>query len=186
MKTVRKEMLCVPALAIALLVSGCGYTLVGRASNIPEDIEKVYVEPLANATQRLQVEQILTAAISDEMVTRRRFEIVNSAEGADAILRGTVLSFTVRPVTFGAGQGNLNEGLAASFEVSINADMRFERPAVGGEDPEVVWKNSRYVFRADYQLEGETGVYFDRENIAIEEISESFAKTLVTDLLEGF
>lgn len=168
-------------LTLGLAVTGCGYTLVGRASNLPEDVRRVHLEPLKNATTRPQVEQILTSAISTELLTRRRFEVVNTPEEADAILRGTVLSFTVRPVSFDA------QGLAQSLEISIAADMKFQRrPGPAGEEGEVIWANSRYVFRQDYPLEEEGVAYFDRENIAIEETSQDFAQTLLTDLLEGF
>jgi len=168
-------------LAAAALTAGCGYNLVGRASTIPEDIQAIYVEPLVNETQRLQVEQILTDAIIDELVTRRRFKVENSAGAADAILRGKVLTFGVRPLTFDS------DGLADNFEISITADMRFERPPGPGENKgEVVWANARYLFREDYPLEGEDAAYFDRENLAIRETSVRFAETLVTDLLEGF
>jgi len=164
----------------AAMLNGCGYALVGRASNIPEDIKKIYVQPLENATARSQVEQILTRAISDELLTRRRYETVNSAAESDAVLSGTVLSFTVRPVTFDP------DGLATSFEIMISADMKFQRRPTGDEEAETLWSNSRYSFRQDYPLEEAETAYFDRENIAIESTSKDFARTLVTDLLEGF
>ena len=165
----------------AVIASGCGYALVGQASNLPEDVRTVYVESLENQTPRQEVEQILTQAILDEMVTRRRFEVVNDAASADAILRGKVTSFAVRPVTFDS------DGLANNFEITIDADMRFERPPRGGAvEPEVIWKNARYRFREDYPLEDPGVSFFDRETLAIEETSEQFAETLVTDILEGF
>ena len=168
-------------LLAAVTVAGCGYNLVGRASNIPEDIEVVYIEPLVNGTQRTQVEQILTQAISDELVTRRRFTVANSAAGCDATLRGRVVTFGVRPLTFD------DDGLADNFEISITVDMKLERPPkLGDDEGEVIWSNSRYVFRQDYPLESGSAGYFDRENLAITETSERFAETLVTDLLEGF
>jgi len=175
------RLLCA-ALTLLLFAQGCGYSLVGRASNIPEDIRQIYVEPLVNQTSRQQVEQIITQAIIDELVTRRRFEVTNTLGEADAILRGKVLTVAVRPVTFDAA------GLADNFEISINADMRFERPPADElTEPEVIWKNSRYVFRQDYPLENAGGLgFFDRENLAIEETATRFAETLVPDLLEGF
>ncbi len=167
--------------AAAALAAGCGYTLAGRASNLPEDIRTIYVQTLTNETPRPQVEQILTQAISSELVTRRRYNLVNSAGEADAILSGRVLSFNVRPLTFD------QDGLATNFEIVITADMKFARtPGAGEEEGEVVWSNSRYVFREDYPLEEADVPYFDRENVAIEETSEQFAETMVTDLLEGF
>ena len=172
----------VAVLSAAALTAGCGYSLVGRASTIPSDVRTVYIEPLVNSTQRAQVEQILTQAISDEMITRRRnFTVVSDRQGADAVLRGTVVSFGVRALTFDA------DGLANNFEITITADMRFERPPMPGEDEgEQIWSSSRYFFREDYPLEDDGAAYFDRENLAIEETSVRFAESLVTDLLEGF
>ena len=168
-------------ITLAAVVTGCGYTLAGKASNIPEDVREVYVEPLENETSRSQVEQILSQAIIDELVTRRQFTVINERDGADAILRGSVLEFSVRPVTFDA------TGLANNFEITIAADMSFQRPLAAGQDePEVIWSNPRYVFREDYPLEDDAANYFDRENLAIEETSVRFAETMVTDLLEGF
>lgn len=167
--------------AVALVLSGCGYALVGKASNIPEDIRKVYVEPMENRTSRSQVEQILTQSIVDEMVTRRRFEVINEEGDADAVLKGTVVDFQVRPVAFDSG------GLATDYEIQITTDMLFQRPPRDGEvEGEVIWKNARYLFREDYPLEEGDAGYFDRENLAIEETASGFAETLVTDLLEGF
>ena len=169
-------------LVAAALLAGCGYTLVGQASNIPDDVRRVYVEPLINGTQRAQVEQILTQALSDEMITRRRnFTVSSDLADADAILRGRVVSFDVQALTFDA------DGLANNFEITITADMRFERPPKAGEvEGEVIWSSSRYFFREDYPLEDDGTAYFDRENLAIEETSVNFAKSMVTDLLEGF
>ena len=168
-------------LGLALALTGCGYHLAGRASNLPEDIKSIYVQTLVNETPRSQVEQILTQALSDELLTRRRFEVVNSATEADAILSGKVKSFAVRPLTFDA------DGLADNFEITITADMKFARPLRAGESEEqIVWSNARYVFREDYPLEDASATYFDRENLAIEETSVQFAETMVTDLLEGF
>ncbi|MEM9553269.1 MAG: LptE family protein [Acidobacteriota bacterium] len=169
-------------LGLALLVlGGCGYALVGQASNLPEDVRDIYVEPLENKTPRSQVEQILTEAVIDELVTRRRFSVVNERSEADAILRGSIVDFRLRPLTFDA------TGLASDFEITITADMRLERqPEPGDEAGEVLWENSRYVFREDYPVSDTGLTFFDRENLAIEETAEPFAETLVTDLLEGF
>ena len=167
---------------VALVLTGCGYSLVGKTTNIPADVQEVYVETLINATPRQQVEQILTQAILEELVTRRAFTLVDSAADADAQLTGKVMSVALRPVSFDA------QGLADNFEVVINADMRFERTTRGAEtEPEIIWQNSRYVFREDYPIDvGETVNYLERETEAIEETASNFAKTLVTDLLAGF
>jgi outer membrane lipopolysaccharide assembly protein LptE/RlpB len=166
------------ALGLLLLtLTGCGYALVGRASsNVPEDVREVYVRPLENRTQRTQVEQALTRAIANEMVTRNRFSVVGGTEGADAELSGAVVGFDVRPVSFDAS------GRATQYEIVVIAQIAFKRL---GTD-EVLWNNDRYVFRESYEVEATETAYFDREDEAIEDAAERFAETMVSDLLEGF
>ena len=163
--------------ALLLALSGCGYALVGRGSNVPEDVKAVYIQPLVNQTQRQQVEQSLTQAIATELVTRQRFSIVGSEAQANAEIVGAVTGFTVTPVTFDA------TGRANEYEIAITAQITFKRVGTEGK---VIWKSDRYTFRENYPVETSSAEYFDREDQAIELASERFAETLVTNLLEGF
>ncbi len=168
-------------LATGLALSGCGYTLVGRASNIPEDIGRVFLQPFENRTTRIEVEQFLTQAIADELVTRARFELVATEGEADAVIRGSVTSFRVAPITF------TSDGRAQEYELAIIADVSFRRVSSPTEEEgEVIWANDRYQFKESYEVESADSDFFDRENIAIEDSAERFADTMVTDLLEGF
>jgi outer membrane lipopolysaccharide assembly protein LptE/RlpB len=162
--------------ALLLTLSGCGYALVGRGSNIPEDVKEVYIQPLENRTQRSQVEQALTRSIADELVTRQRFAVVGSPDGADAVISGAVVGFGATPVTFDTS------GRATEYEISITAQIAFKR--TGEEKP--LWSNDRYNFRQTYPVEATEAGYFDREDEAIEEAAQRFAETMVSDLLEGF
>lgn len=169
------------ALAAGLGLGGCGYTLVGKASNIPEDIRRVFLQPFENQTTRVEVEQFLTQAIADELVTRPRFELVATEGEADAVIRGSVTAFRAAPITF------TSDGRAQEYELAIIADVSFQRiPSATGEDGEVIWANDRYQFKESYEVESADSDFFDRENLAIEDSAERFADTMVTDLLEGF
>lgn len=163
-------------LSAATLLGGCGYSLVGRASNIPPEVRAVHLAPFENATQRVNVDQILTRAVTDELVTRQRFSVVPTSEGSDAELTGKVTSFDVRPVTFDADRR------ATEYEITITAAVTLKQ-----RDPErVLWGNDRYQFRDSYQLEASELGFLDRETPAIEATAKKFAETMVTDLLEGF
>jgi outer membrane lipopolysaccharide assembly protein LptE/RlpB len=164
-------------LAGVLTLLGCGYRLVGTASTIPPEIHKVYLKPLENATGRVLVDQILTRAVADELVTRQRFEVLSSPEGADGEIDGTVTAFSVRPVSFDS------DGRATEFEISITAKVLFKQLV---PEEKALWQNDRYNFRDSYQLEASELGYFDRETPAIEATAKKFAETMVTDLLEGF
>jgi outer membrane lipopolysaccharide assembly protein LptE/RlpB len=164
--------------ASALTVLGCGgYALVGRAQNLPDDVRRIYVQPLENRTDRSQLDQFLTGALVDELLRRPRFTVVSSAGEADAELVGLVNNFSVVPVSFDA------EGRATDYELLIQANIAFRRT-----DPEqtVLWQNDQYFFRQNYQLNVTALGYFDQEDPAIREVAGRFAETVITDLLEGF
>ena len=91
-------------------------------------------------------------------------------------MSGKISGFQVTPVTFD------NEGLASEYEIQISASMEFRR--VGSD--EILWRNQAYIFRENYELEEDEASFFDRENVAIEQVAIIFAKTLLTDLMEGF
>ena len=169
------RMIVCAALACVAL-SGCGYNLVGRGSTVPPDIHAVFLKALDNKTQRQQVDQVLTQAVAKELVTRKRFTVVNEESSADAEISGSVVGFTVTPVTLDA------EGRATQYEISITAQVKFRRI----KDDKVLWSNDRYNFRASYDVPVSNTAYFDREILAIEEVAPQFAQTMVSDLLEGF
>lgn len=161
--------------ASVLILSGCGYALVGRGSNLPEDIQEVYLRPLENRTPRSQVEQELTRAIADELVTRQRFAVVGGPEGADAELSGAVVFYGATPITFDPS------GRATEYEIALTAQISFKRT---GSD-QVIWSNDNYTFRETYEIAADAN-YVDLEDEAIQEAAERFAETMVSDLLEGF
>jgi len=163
-------------LAVALSAAGCGYSLVGRATNIPPEVKIVYLAPFENQTQRVNVDQILTRAVNDELVNRQRFSVVSAKEGSDAELIGTVSSFDVRPVTFDSDRRG------TEYEITITAAVSLKQ----FEPERVLWQNDRYQFRDSYQLEASELGYLDRETPAIEATAKKFAESMVTDLLEGF
>jgi len=163
--------------ALLLALTGCGYALVGRGSNIPEDVKSVYLQPLENRTQRQQVEQSLTRAIADELVTRQRFAVVSSEAQANAEIIGAVTGFGVTPVTFD------QTGRATEYELAITAQITFKRV---GNEGKVIWKSDRYTFRESYPVPTTGTAYLDLEDATIQRASQRFAQTLVTDLLEGF
>ncbi len=172
---------CQGWMAVLLLLtglSGCGYALVGRGSNLPEDIQSVYIEPLTSRSNKALVEQILGTAIAEEMVLRQRFELASNEADSDAVLEGEILSVRLTPITFGGA------GFATEYEISVRAFILLRRT---DEEETILWANPEYDFRENYELdlEGDTGI-FEREVTAIEDISSKFARSLISDLLEGF
>lgn len=169
----------VATVVLAILVASltaCGYALVGRGTNIPEDVQNIYLSPFENRTQRQQLDQFVTEAIAGELVKRRRFNLVAERGGAHADLSGEVSRFGLTPISFD------DQGRATEYEISITAKVVFKR--IGSD--EILWKNDHYLFRQAYEVDtGEAG-FLDREEDAIREAAGRFAETMVSDLLEGF
>jgi outer membrane lipopolysaccharide assembly protein LptE/RlpB len=166
------------ALALAAMVStlaGCGYHLAGRNVFLPERIQVIGVPPLANETPRAELEQRISEQLLDEFL-RRGFRTVAGRETANAVLEGAITGYHRVPVTFSA------RGRATRQEITITARVRLVE-----SDPEtILWSQENFVFRGQYDIEESEQEFFDREILAIEDIAEDFAESVVTSILEGF
>jgi outer membrane lipopolysaccharide assembly protein LptE/RlpB len=159
-----------------LLLTGCGYSLVGRSSTLPPSIKVIRFQTLVNQTPRVGVEQRLSREIVRELASRGRFSVQPDAAGADAELSGAVTGFVLYPVAFDQA------GRARQYQVRITARIAFKTmPA-----EKTLWENPSYAFQDDYTFSTSAASYVDRENEVIDRVSERFAESLVSSLLEGF
>lgn len=164
--------------AAMLLLSGCGYALVGRSQNLlPPSVKTIQVPAFVNRTTRVELEQRVTQAVAEEFVSRGRLRLATQAKEADVILRGSIDSFAIYPVGFN------EQGRATQYQVAITAAIELVDHRA---DDKVLWKNDQYRFTENYQVNLESTDAFDQESRAIREIAVRFAETLVTNLLEGF
>jgi outer membrane lipopolysaccharide assembly protein LptE/RlpB len=166
-------------LAALLLAAGCGYRLAGRgsmASVLPEGADTIGVPILRNDTEQPEIEQRVTEALIDELIRRGKIRAIPGVQGADILLEGVITSYNTQPVTFTPG------GRFERVEVRITASIRL----VQASPEEILWSQSHYVFREQYDVPESPLAEFDREIVAIDEISEDFARSVVTSILEGF
>lgn len=165
------------ALGLAAALSGCGYALVGSArGTLPESVRTLHVPAFVNDTARVGLEQRITEAVLRELSARARLSPVSSREGADAELKGRLLSYTAQAVRFdGAGR-------ALEFEILVTAKVTL----VERSTEKVLFENPSFVYRQPYTVPSTAGGYLDVETAAIETLARPFARSLVTTILEGF
>ena len=163
-------------LGFLLLLGGCGYALVGHSNFLDPAIRTIEVPTFINRTTRVELEQRVTQAVSEEFVSRGRLQLVKDAKQAHVILRGSIDSFNITPIAF-------EQGRATRYQISITANI--ELLDHRNED-KVLWKNDQYRFTESYEVNPGTTDAFDQETRAIQEIAVRFAEGLVTNLLEGF
>ena len=165
-------------LLLVIELTSCGYHLVGTTSFLPEDIETLHVENFVNQTKWVDMDQRLMEALTLEWVRRRRLRLVDSPEQADVVLSGTIQQLAVIPVSYDE-QGRANE-----YQMSLQAMVQLKD--VRGEEPQVLWEDKAFSRRTSYAVDPVAVNYFDRQNIAMTELSADFASALVTAVLEGF
>ena len=164
------------ALALASSI-GCGYHTAGHAVTLPANVQTIAIPAFVNQTQTYKIEQRLTAAVVREMVTRTHYRILNGpSDSADAILRGTVTSTSTSPLTYDSQTGR-----ASSALVVVTA-----RVVLTDREGKVLYQNPSYLFRDEYEVSRELSSFFEEESPALERLSREFARTLVSNVLEGF
>lgn len=165
--------------AFLLLLSGvgCGYHTAGHAARLPADLHTVAIPAFDNRTSTYRVEQVLTQAVVREFITRTRYRVVNVNGGsADAVLRGTVVSTNIAPVTYDSQTGR-----ASSAVVTIGMKI-----SLVDRHGKVLYENPSYSFREQYQISRELSSFFQEESPAIERLARDFARTLVSNVLEAY
>jgi hypothetical protein len=167
------------AVLAASAAVGCGYTLVGRGSFLPDNIKRIAFPTFRNSTPRVGLEQRLSAAVARELASRGRFSVSPKSGDGDAELSGDITGFSLVPVAAD------NLGHATQYQIQISAKVALATIP----DGKVIWKNDSYVFRENYDIAG-GGVgssnFSDLENVAIDAEAGRFAQSLVTSILEGF
>jgi outer membrane lipopolysaccharide assembly protein LptE/RlpB len=168
-----------PALALCCLffTVSCGYHTAGHSSQLPESVQTIAIPAFKNETLNYRIEQMLTASVVREFTTRTRYHIVNDAgDDADATLRGTVLSTAATPLTYDTATGR-----AASVLIVVSMKVTFT-----DRNGKVLYQNPAYLFREQYEVSQDLATFFEEDSPAFRRLSQDFARTLVSNILEGF
>ena len=175
MKMGRRLQMSVVALLV-LVLGSCGYHTAGKATRIPADVRTLAVPAFVNQTQTYRIEAVLTEAVVREFNTRTRYRIVTDPDGADAILRGTVTNTQLAPVTYDSDTGR-----ASTAVVTVNMKV-----VLTAKDGRVLFENSNFVYREQYQISRELSSFFEEQGPAVQRLSQDFARTLVSNVLEMY
>ena len=164
-------------LLLLVFALSCGYHTAGHAVQLPADVKTIAVPAFKNETLTYRIEQMLTASVVREFTTRTRYRILNtSSDDADATLRGTVLSTAASPLTYDTATGR-----AASVLVVVSMSV-----TLSDRHGKVLYQNPAYLFREQYEVSQDLNSFFEEDSPAFRRLSNDFARTLVSNILEGF
>jgi outer membrane lipopolysaccharide assembly protein LptE/RlpB len=164
-------------LILLFFTAGCGYHTAGHVVQLPQDVKTIAIPAFKNETPTYRVEQMLTASVVREFTTRTHYRILNdSSADADATLHGTVLSTAASPLTY-----NTATGRAASLLVVVSMKV-----TLSDRNGKVLYQNPAYLFREQYEVSQDLTSFFEEDSPAFRRLSQDFARTLVSNILEGF
>jgi len=162
---------------LCLTTVACGYHTAGHIVALPDNVRTIAIPSFTNETQTYKIEQMLTGAVAREMVTRTHYHVLDQASrDADATLRGTVTSTYTSPLTYDSRTGR-------AVSVLVIVGMRV---SLTDKDGKVLYQNPTYLFREQYQVSRELTSFFEEDTPALQRLSQDFARTLVSNILEGF
>ena len=166
------------AVACLLLGSaGCGYHTAGHAVQLPENVKTIAVPSFKNETLTYGIERMLTGSVVREFTTRTHYRILNNTgDDPDATLHGSVLSTVASPLTYDTATGR-----AASVMVVVSMKV-----TLVDRNGKVLYQNPAYLFREQYEVSQDLASFFAEDSPAFRRLSQDFARTLVSNILEGF
>jgi hypothetical protein len=168
-------------LIVSISSTGCGYTLAGRGSFLPETIRTIGVPLFTNSTPVYDVERRLTERVRSEFIGRGNYRVIPEAAGADAVLTGEITSITLNPSSFNEQQQ------ATRYAIVVTTRLEFRDVKAD----KVLWSNPNWQFREEYELSnvttvGDVNAFFGQETNALDRIAQNFARAVVSAILEAF
>ena len=156
-------------------VWGCGYRFAGQGG-FPQGVEKIFIEVFENRTNKTGIERIVTNQVVFEFTRQRQKSLANSAENADATLKGVIR--TIRTQTI----ARVGTEVASEREVVMTVDLRLIKD--GGE---VVWAVKGITDRQAYNVDENSKLATDQnENLAIAILSERMSERIFSRLTSDF
>jgi len=153
----------------------CGYSLRGTGSFLPASIKRIRIPIFKNLTTRFELDLKLTQGVIDEFVARGKVEVTQDDQMADAVLTGEILVWNVTPVAF-SGQAR-----ADRYTITVAARIVLKN----NKTQQLIFSNPYLSYQEEYAVP--PGSDFEAsETDAMTKVAESFARTLVINILEGF
>lgn len=166
--------------AVLAPLSGCGYSLAGRGSFLPDYIQTIGVPEFTNSTTVFDIERLVTQRVRSEFIGRGKYKVVPEREGVDALLIGDISSITLTPSALNS------QGLATRYMLTVTARIEFRDVRAD----KVLWSSPGLQFREEVESAPADGLdataYFGQRIDALERLAQEFARSIVSAILEAF
>ncbi len=163
-------------LALSLLLTSCGYHVGSQGNLLPKDLRTIAVVPWGNATSQYKLSTFMAEAISRELISRTRYNVVSDPNTADATLSGAIANMFTSASVYDPVSGR---GTGAQIMVQVQVKLM-------GKDGKVLFFRPNLEFRDRYEIAVDPRQYIDESQATLERISKDMARTVVSSILESF
>ena len=172
-----KSLFSIPLVLAVSGATGCGYHIAGHGDLMPKTVKTIAVQAFGDATLRYKLARLLPSDISREFISRTRFQIVNDASQADAVLTGNLINYFASPTVV-----DPNTGRATTVQAITTVQVTLTERATG----KVLFTRPGFEIRERYEVTGDPAAYFDESGTAVQRISKDVARSVVSAILELF
>ena len=162
-------------LFVCLTAGGCGYQLQGRGTSSEPGIQAVAIPIFGNRTPQTGIESEITRALVEKFTSSQRIA-VGSLGMADALLMGTVKSFTTTSVAVTTAAQ-----VTTGYRAALTVEVTFQRRG----DGKVFWKENITEWR-NYLVASDLAATENNKREAIRKISERLAERIQEMILGSF
>jgi len=158
------------------ILFGCGYSFIPRGENIDNRIQKVYVESFDNKTAQAGIENYVRTAFINQFIQNSRFKVVESAESADAIVKGKILNLNTTPLSYSSN----------TLVVEERATIILELTFLENESGKIIWSSKNITGTVDYTLSDEINLLSAIKKDAFIKLSNDTAEKAFNLMMSGF
>ena len=162
------------AFVAAALAAGCGYHVVGKGGGkqFIEGVGTVSIPMFENITGNADVESVVTSAIVDELMNAVKVE-----GDADAVLKGVIKSYELKPVSFSKSD------VVSEYRLSVVMSVKFVKTS----DDTIIWHDENISDYEDFTVNtSDISATKDAELAALRKIAKDTARLLRERVSAGF
>ncbi len=161
----------------SVLLTSCGYHVAGKGDLVPKTVHTIAIPAFSNITTRYKLTDHLPEAISREFITRTHYQIVNDANQADAVLRGSITNYVAYPTII-----DQQTGRASGLQINVTLQISLTERATG----KVIYSRPSFEAHQRYELSINANTYFEESDAALDRLARDVARDLVSSILENF
>jgi Lipopolysaccharide-assembly len=154
----------------------CVYSFATRGENIDNRIQKVYVQYFDNNTAQAEIENYVRTAFINQFIQNSRLKIVESAEAADAIVKGKILNLNTSPLAYGSNSLTVEERATIILELTFQEN----------ESGKIIWSSKNITGTVDYTVSNDINSLPATRKNAFVKLANDTAEKAFNMMMSGF